>query len=172
MERHLWYLTSELIVLALASDELPESELKKLATTLISVPRPETFTPGKPVFPGPRFTQNDTIWTNDNLPSLSSFVSDRSWLMFHLLELGLSETEWLQVEVHQWNLFSGFRKFKEFVKGLTVVNDPAERGVKLIQDFVNKYHDEEARQDLLLTVDSHRKSYPGSNKETLSRLGV
>ena len=56
--------------------------------------------------------------------------------------------------------------------GLTVVNDPAERGVKLIQDFVNKYHDSEARQDLLLTVDCHRKSYPGSNKKTLSNLGV
>ena len=53
-----------------------------------------------------------------------------------------------------------------------MVNDPAERGVKMIQDFVNKYHDEEARQDLLVTVDSHRKTFPGNKKETLSRLGV
>ena len=132
-ERHLWYLTAELVVLALASEELPEQELKLLATALVSVPRPESFTPGKPAFPGPGFTQNDDLWTNDNLPSLSSLVSERSWLVFDLLKLGPTETEWLQVEVPQWNLFSGFRKFRDFVKGLTVVNDPAERGVKLIQ---------------------------------------
>ena len=133
IERHLWYLTSELVVLSLASEEVPVSELEQLASTLVSVPRPDRFQPGKPVFPGPGFTQNDTIWTNENLPSLASLVSERSWLIFHLLELSPVETEWLQVDVHQWEKFSGFRKFKEFVKGLTVVNDPAERGVKLIQ---------------------------------------
>ena len=143
-ERHLWYLTAELVVLSLASEEVPASELKKLASALVSVPRPESFSPGKPVFPRKGFTQDHTIWVNDNLPSLSIFVSERSWLLFNLLDLGPADSEWLQVEVHQWHLFSGFRKFRDFVKGLTVVNDPAERGVKMIQDFVNKYHDEEA----------------------------
>ena len=132
-EGHLWYLTAELVVLALASEEVPAAELKNLATTLDSVPRPESFFPGKPVFPGPGFTQNNTIWVNDNIPSLSTFVSERSWLLFNLLDMGPAESEWLQVEVHQWHLFSGFRKFRDFVRGLTVVNDPAERGVKLIQ---------------------------------------
>ena len=79
---------------------------------------------------------------------------------------------WLKLEVWQWELISGFRKFKDFVKSLTVVNDPAERGVKLIQDFVNQTSDKTLRQDLLLAVSDHREKNPANklNKELLSKI--
>ena len=134
LERHLWYLTPELVVLALASESLAATELKSLADTLIHTNRPKYFAPVKPTFPGPGFTQNDEIWgDNGNIPSLARLVNERSWLMFHLLEMGEDDTEWLREEVNLWERFDGYRRFRKFVVGLTVVNDPAERGVKLIQ---------------------------------------
>ena len=79
---------------------------------------------------------------------------------------------WLKLEVSQWDLISGYRKFKDFVKFLTVVNDPAERGVKLIQDFVNQTSDENLRQDLILAVSDHRQKTPSNklNKDLLSKI--
>jgi hypothetical protein len=38
---------------------------------------------------------------------------------------------------------SGYKVFFEYVHKMLVVNDPAERGVKLIQDFVNTTQDED-----------------------------
>lgn len=53
---------------------------------------------------------------------------------------------------------------------LTVVNDTAERGVKLMQDFHGLMTvDEEQKQFLLRCVQEHRKMYPDCNKETLKK---
>ena len=65
--------------------------------------------------------------------------------------------EWLLLEVHQWPLISGYRKFSEFVSELLVVNDPAERGVKLIQDFISTSTDEGLRQARLISASEQRK---------------
>ena len=71
-----------------------------------------------------------------------------------------------------WNLMSPYRRFCEFVHNMpvAVVNDAAERNVKLIQDFVSGSHDEALRQDLLLAVEVKRKggSVKGSTKKKKS----
>ena len=54
---------------------------------------------------------------------------------------------------------------------LTVVNDPAERPVKLVQDFVNGSQDEELRQDLFLAVNDHRSRYSVHTKAELAKIG-
>jgi hypothetical protein len=51
-----------------------------------------------------------------------------------------------------------FTILRVFALSLPIVNDAAERNVKLIQDFINSSHDESLRQDLLLTVEFKRKS--------------
>ena len=61
-------------------------------------------------------------------------------------------------------------KAKKIVNGFKVVNDTAERGVKLIQDFNSCLtKDEEQRQFLLQVVSECRKNFPDSSKATLSR---
>ena len=61
-------------------------------------------------------------------------------------------------------------KAKKIVNGFKVVNDKAERGVKLIQDFNSCLtKDEEQRQFLLQVVSECRKNFPDSSKATLSR---
>ena len=51
-----------------------------------------------------------------------------------------------------------------------VTNDLAERGVKLMADFIDKSEDETERQALLQVVEFHRKQYPNLTKETLRKL--
>ena len=63
--------------------------------------------------------------------------SEEYWLLFDLL--GLQDCqEWLQTPVKMWDLFSDYRKFKEYVINVSVVNDLAERGIHLITEFASK----------------------------------
>jgi len=50
------------------------------------------------------------------------------------------------------------------------VNDVAERGVALIQEFNNIITtDEEQKQMLLQVVETHRKKFPDAKKSTMSK---
>ena len=52
---------------------------------------------------------------------------------------------------------------------MKVVNDHAERGVALIQEFSGLLtRDEDQLQFLLQVVHEHRKAFPDSNKKTLT----
>ena len=62
-------------------------------------------------------------------------------------------------------------RFSDFVKGLNVVNDPAERSIKLIQEYINTCQDEELRQDLMLAVAEDRKVHTVVKKENLAKIG-
>ena len=50
----------------------------------------------------------------------------------------------------QWDKFSNYRKFRSFVQNPPVINDIAEQGMKMIQDFIGKIDDGDELQSLLL----------------------
>ena len=77
--------------------------------------------------------------------------------------------ELLQVNPNTWDQVPSYQRFRNFVKNLTIVNDPAERGVGLIKQFIDSFQSEEACQDNLIAVAAHRKI---SNKETLANIGL
>ena len=51
-------------------------------------------------------------------------------------EHGISGTGWLASPAEAWKDDEEFMKFNEFAKRLKVANDVAERGIKLMQDFI------------------------------------
>ena len=151
MRRHTWYLTQQWVVVSLADTNCPEEERKGVASALANTPRPEQFVPGKPHLPV-------DFWPESGVrPSLASFVGPLSWLLPFLLNLGPEDMQWLLLKVNQWPLICGYRKFSDIVKKLLVVNDPAERGVKLIQDFVDTSTDESLRQARMISASEQRK---------------
>ena len=142
------------MVVSLADTDCSDKERKAVASALSNTPRPDKFTPGKPNLPV-------EFWPESGIkPGLDTFVGQQSWLLPSLLNLTSENMEWLDLDVHQWQLMSGFRKFSNFVRKLLVVNDPAERGVKLIQDFVSTSTDESLRQARMISASDQRKKYP------------
>ena len=133
LDRHLWYLTPQLVVLSLTNDDIPTEQLKEMADVLISTPRPEVFRMGKPEFPtGICF--KDTAWPEDgSTPRLSSLIKPESWLIFHHLQMSESDVSFLKQEVHLWDSQPGYQKLSQFIENLSVVNDPAERACGLIK---------------------------------------
>ncbi len=94
--RHLWYLTPELIALSLFDDGVTVVEKKAMAETLLQFPKPDVFAPGKPG--QPQFNPVAIHLTNEK-PPLASFITERSWLMFHLIN---ADSEWLNDDPSTW----------------------------------------------------------------------
>ena len=161
--KHLWYLTPSLVVFSLCDTSLDDVQREEMAKTLFNIPRPVVFKKGKPKFP------DISLHEATPVSNLSSFVSEESWLLFDLL--GLQDCqEWLQTPVKMWDLFSDYRKFKEYVINVSVVNDLAERGMHLITEFASKCKNREEREAVLQVVEEHRKNFPDFSKKTLSMM--
>ena len=76
-------------MLALFDDDTNQQEKQQIATALINTPRPAQFATCKPEQP-----DFDPVFAHigGDKPSMAAFVTDRSWLLFHLLE---TDPAWL-----------------------------------------------------------------------------
>ncbi len=98
--------------------------------------------------------------------SLEDFVTANTKKLFELMEL---PNDFLSVDPDEWDNRDDFKMARETVQALKVVNDHAERGVALIQEFSGLMtHDESQLQFLLQVVEEHRRAFPDSRKQTLS----
>lgn len=144
LQRHLWYLSDELVGLALFSEKVTEEEKTQIVENLTKVPL-ERMVRGNPA-----------LLKDDS--ELCDFASSRTALFISKLNI---DPAFLQKHPSDWEKDPKFAAGKTTVKHLKVVNDIAERGVKLFQDF-NKLmtNDEEEKQLLLQVVEANRKRVP------------
>nr|CAH0098703.1 unnamed protein product [Daphnia galeata] len=143
INNHLWYLTQELVVLAIFDKNLPPSLRQKMVENLLLIPRLTNFVPEKPKFP------KIYILTVNNPDFLISLLGPRSWLLFNVIIEGDLELDWMLSDVCKWPSTAGYQKMFMFIKSMEVVNESAERGVKLISDFKDVTRDIEQQHYLL-----------------------
>lgn len=68
----------------------------------------------------------------------------------------------------EWSEMDEYVKAQSLLRELKVVNDTAERAVKLMSDFNNKLTcNEDQYQYIMLCVKEHREMYPDVRKSTL-----
>lgn len=98
----------------------------------------------------------------DALQPFHTFVTPSSRRMLHVLNI---HDVALQYPIECWEKMECMKHAKEFIRAFKVVNDCAERGVSLIQQF-NHFgtKDEEQKQYLLQVVAQHRKQHPQAKK--------
>lgn len=142
---------SPLIPVALFDVGLDESEREALALA-IKAQSGETIKLGKPVFPL-------MTWPGGLRPSMDTFVTKESWLIFDLLQL---TGDWLSVPCKFWPNFSEYLQMSEFCKNIPMINDSAERGCHLITKFMDGVKDKEARQDLIQCIQHYRSIMQGN----------
>lgn len=150
---HLWYLSEELVALAFFDDHVSQETKVKMVEALKTEDNDE---------PLKRVRVDPDVVLKKNL---SDFVSSKSLRFFELLNI---PTDFLQKDVKEWEEDDSYMSGKAVVRSLRVVNDVAERGVALMEEY-NKLHtrDEEQKQYLLLLVKQFRNKYPNSKKSTL-----
>ena len=90
-------------------------------------------------------------------------------MLVSVLEGSCLSSDWLAKPVSQWSGDPAFVVAEQFVRTVKVVNDSAERGVKLISDFATIITtDPDQRAWLLQGVEQHRKLYSSFDKKTLN----
>ena len=155
--RHLWYLAQHTVVFCLFDPETSDVEKREVDRAIVCTPHPATIQLGKPHMP---------VLMPAN-PSLASFVGTDSWKLWELLGVGHA---WLRQPVHRWSRSNDYNVAEQFVLGLTVVNDGAERCVCTITDFAQATGDYIYQEDILLIGNSHREVFQDLQKAALARL--
>ena len=101
---------------------MTKSAKEKLAVKLSETEKPESYRKGKPVFP-----------VNNAATVFTDLIGPESHFLFDTLEV---KYDWLTTLADTWEDNNSYRKAQKFVRSVTVINDKAERGVKLMSDFV------------------------------------
>jgi len=158
LANHCWYLTEEVVPFVLFSNNpaVTEEIKQEIARKIMITPIPENFRLGKPVF---RSIASDT--------TLTDLVGPDSHTLFQSLHIG---NTWLGKPVNQWKEDPDFIVAETFVRNVKVVNDAAERGVKLMTDYATAITtDPQQKAAMLQCVEHHRRLYPDFQKRTLNK---
>ena len=92
---------------------------------------------------------------------LVDLLGERSHTIFLLTNTG----SFLSKPVKEWSADGDFQRFASYVCHLKVTNDAAERGIKLLSDYLQILtRDDSLRGDILQLVDNHRKKYSKGTK--------
>ena len=88
MGRHLDYLTTHLVIFALADDSVPVGERNNIARDIIKILRHDKYPLGVSKFPKSNFPFDGSVWKDDgSLPSLSRTLRYTSGRSFRALEI-------------------------------------------------------------------------------------
>jgi hypothetical protein len=81
------------------------------------------------------------------------------------------KTGMVNVPPAYWNNFDDYNTAKGFVSSLVIVNDPAERGIKLKTGFKDNCKDQQNREYLAQVVEEHRRICPSKflNKNVIAK---
>ncbi|KAK5918331.1 hypothetical protein CgunFtcFv8_003105 [Champsocephalus gunnari] len=156
LERHHWYLTGEMLPLALFSSKVPNEDKRALASAILEH-KPDDLPMhipeqrfgagfGKPKFP-----------TLLPTTSLADLANKDCWFGMHQLHI---DPEFMSLDVKEWATNAAFKKSVVNVCAMNVVNDCAERGVKLMSDFVAVARKEQHLQNVLQAVEHDRSQQP------------
>jgi hypothetical protein len=150
-----WYLCEELIPLCLFGQGLTVNEKVNVAKQLYKyVSKGKCMEKGQPIFP--KFKKNCR---------LEDLVGKKSCILFEIMQ---SSYEWLQTKPTEWNNNEDYKRMETFIENLKVVNDPAERAIKLISDFKDSITDDEKQKQFLIqVVEENRRLLPDFNKQDL-----
>lgn len=157
---HLWYFSETNIALSFFDEEIVVEEKRKMVTALTK-PRNQ----GNESSNNRKRARLDTAYRPSSKPkalkksaSISNFITDGSRDFFAIMDI---DTNFLQTDPALWPGSTLYEQSKQKVRALQVVNDVAERAVKLVTDFNGRLTRDPAQEQFLLQiVEYHRNEKP------------
>ena len=157
--RHLEPLSGEMAIFSLADDDLPAAEREEVGRTLwLLGSDPEIWQPGqmeiRAVEVPPIISDQSII---EERPQMQTFINSRSLLLLDLLGWTRRDLEVFSTPFDQWSQSEKFKDLLNVIKGMQVVNDIAERYIKMVKDFIKLVRTEHGLQGVLLAIDLVRE---------------
>ncbi|KAF0750514.1 Uncharacterized protein FWK35_00026340 [Aphis craccivora] len=104
-------------------------------------------------------------FVNQDLPF--SLLNNKSWKVFQRFKISIN---FLREDPKTWNALDEYIQAKEILSALKVVNDTAERGVKLMKEYNEKFtKNEDQKQFILQVVQEYHQQYPRFSREILRK---
>jgi hypothetical protein len=158
---HLWYLNKENIAFAFFDESISDSTKEKMRAAIWS--EEEDHEDNENEYDKRVHLQLAEL--EDVLKNgLEQFVSSKTKNFFKRFDISLS---FLLKPCSEWAADANFLHGREIVSRLKVINDAAERGVRLIAEYQGMTKDEEQQQFILQIVNDYRKNFPDVKKNTL-----
>lgn len=130
IKNHLWYLSPETVAFSLLDNNVTVDEKNKLRDTILA----------QPPIDETNVTHHLTILSNQidmlRTMNLHDFVTENTINFFKRLDI---PKEFLNKDASEWDSDREYLDAKVMLSSIEVVNDNAERGVKLIEDF-NRFY--------------------------------
>jgi hypothetical protein len=159
---HLWYLNANLVGLSFFDPTVTDEE-KLLMTNKLLGSTDEPSEHGRAV--NLKVKKEKVKYVVDG--GLVNLVTKETFTFFDRFNI---KTEFLRQHPNTWHENNDFQEGLKIVKTLKVVNDMAERGVKLMTDFNDLLtKDEVQKQYVLQVVSKCRALYPDVSKGTLTK---
>ena len=157
---HLWYLAHETVGLSIFDDNVPTQVRANMAQAMLEADKGDEEEEEKNEVKKYILHQKDfSFFTN---LEFSSFVTNATKKLFARFSIN---TNFLSKNLTTWNYDPGYKSGPEKLQKTVVVNDVAERGVKLIQEYNNiLIKDETEKQFVLQKVNENRKNYQSATK--------
>ena len=97
---------------------------------------------------------------------LWDLVTSNSWELF-ILKMS---ADWLALPPTKWDTSLDYIRFRDFVRAVKVMNDCAERGVKLATDYSKSLtKDSLERSKIYQVVEAERRAKPDTKKSTMNK---
>lgn len=161
MSNHLWYLSEEAVGFSFFDPNVSIAEKRKMVVAMQASggdESEEVYIPKRVVATAAKIRKEFKSM------DLSAFVTENT-MKFFKRDIG---TDFLAFDPILWNSRQDHKSGAEFCYNIQVVNDVAERGVKLMSDFNNiLVKQEEDKQFLLQMVALYRKELPSFDKSKL-----
>lgn len=157
---HLWYLSEELVALALFDPSVPADTKRAMAKVIAGSDELAAAGSTKCL----KRIKIPVKSIKDS--SLTQFVSRNTMNFFSCLDI---VTDFLHADPDTWDSREDYKAACLVTQNLKVINDSAERGVALIEEYNSLLtKNEEQKQYLLQVVQDHRKRFPDPRKSTLA----
>lgn len=148
LSNHCWYLHEQLACLALFDETVTQEEKLKI---IYNMKNKDSTTTNYDI------KRLNVTHAEKESKNISDFVSKESIFIFKQFKLSY---DFINDDFDSWDKNASYQECLYTFSNLRVVNDTAERGVALMEEFNNCLtNDEEQRQYLLQVVQNHRKNY-------------
>ena len=161
MSRHLEPVSGELAILGIADKTLSDEEREEVGKKLLRLSQiPGCWEPGNmEILPVkvPNITKEERYWQDDQFPALATFINRRSFLLLDHLSWKKEDLKVFDSPFPEWHENHKFKELCKVIEGMQVVNDNAERTIKMIKDYIKTTKSEQGLQNILLAVDVMRE---------------
>lgn len=154
---HLWYLSPESVVLSLFSDKVPDHIKHRMFEKM------KTLDCGRWTVRNWRLMDTSDIMEKE----LYDFVDASSMTVLKSLQIDIRFM--FDNHVNEWKHLDAYKKTKSIVDSFQVVNDCAERTLKLMTDFNDTLTTKESgKQRVIQVVADNRERLPNTKKTVLA----